>query len=242
MMFVITRLFAVVAVCAGLLAAAACSRTPAEATDVVSDVDIARAAVLSGDPVLKNAQSAPVVMPGRFRSTQLGWDRTEVDARLYQQHTGPDGVDPTPAEVERQLSALLAQLRATGWSVHWAMCLPNSDVQGDLASLPLEVPLYQGWEEVVMINKLQGGVSYWGMMVATIVDKSGGEIDMVMRAPNARDSANLFPTAPPKLAPSDSCAEDGHESTALQTSGVPLVVKDWYPFPSQSKSPDPHRL
>ena len=242
MKFVISRRYAVVAVFAVLFGATACSHAPREPTDVVSDVDMARAAELSGDPVLKNARTAPVVTPGRYHSARLGWDRTEVDAELYLERTGPDGVDPTPAEVEKQMAALITQVRAGGWNVHWVMCLPNSDLVGDLTSVPLEVPVYRGWEEVVLINKLKDGVSYWGMMVATIVAEAGASIDLVLRAPNARDPANLFPIAPPMLAPSDSCAEDGKQSGALQSSGVPLIIRDWYPFPAQSKSPDPHRL
>jgi hypothetical protein len=281
MMFVITRLSATAAVLALVLAGAgACNRAPKEPTDVVSDIDQARAAVLSGDPVLKNAVSAPSVQPGRVRSAQLGWDRTQINAQLYLVRTGPDKVDPTPTEVEHQLGALIGQLRDGGWNVHWAVCLPHatttaaidptpspsaaetptpapagsatpepspsasapSALEQALTNVPVEVPLYDGWEEVVMVNKLVDGVSYWGMLVATIIDEAGAFIGLVMRAPNARDDANLLPASLPKLPAGSTCAEDGKQSAVRQAAGVPVVIKDWLPFPASSKSPDPHRL
>ena len=284
MMFVITRLSATAAVLALVLAgAAACSRAPREPTDVVSDIDLARAAVLSADPVLKNAVSAPSVQPGKVRSAQLGWDRTQINAQLYLVKTGPDKVDPTPTEVEHQLAALITQLRDGGWNVHWAVCLPHatttaaidptpspdpsaapsavpspspapspspspspsasapSALELALTNVPVEVPLYDGWEEVVMVNKLVDGVSYWGMLVATIIDEAGAFIGLVMRAPNARDDANLLPTLP-TLAAGSTCAEDGKQSAVRQAAGVPVIMKDWLPFPASSKSPDPHRF
>jgi hypothetical protein len=318
MLFVITRRLsrpvAAVALLTGLLGGVtACNRAPAEPTDVVSAVDLARATVLSTDPVLKKAISPPDVMPGRVRSAQLGWDRTQVIAQLYLVRTGPDGVDPTPTEVERQLTAVITTMRDGGWNVHWAVCVPHpsatvspsaspapssgsssssateptpspselapspsepapspspsqpatspsvpgaspsaspapsttpSPSERDLAlsNVPVEVPQYDGWEEVVMVNKLSDGVSYWGMLVATIIDDSGAFINLTMRAPNVRDVANLFPVPPPQLPAGSTCAEDGKTSTTLQAAGVPVLIKDWLPFPAQSKSPDPHRL
>jgi hypothetical protein len=283
MMFVITRLSATVAVLAVVLAgAAACNRAPKEQTDVVSDIDRARAAVLGGDPVLKNAVSEPTVTLGKVRSTQLGWDRTQLNAQLYLVHTGPDKVDPTPTEVEHQLAVLIKQVRDGGWNVHWSVCVPHpsttaaidpspspssspsspasssaspspgpsvaptttppSALELALTNVPAEIPVYGGWEEVVLINKLADGVSYWGMLVATIIDEAGAFIGLVMRAPNVRDAANLLPASLPKLPAGSTCAEDEKQLGVQEASGEPVVMKDWLPFPAASKSPDPHRL
>jgi hypothetical protein len=121
---------------------------------------------------------------------------------------------------------------------------PSAEPTHDPArtNIPLEVPQYGTWEEIVMVNKVVDGVSYWGMLVAAILDESGAFINLVLRAPSARDEANLFPTAPPELPAGSTCAEDGKPSTMVEAAGVPVVVKDWLPFPSASRSPDPHRL
>jgi hypothetical protein len=283
MMFVITRLSATVAVLAVVLAgAAACNRAPREPTDVVSDVDLARAAVLSGDPMLKNAVAEPEVTPGRFHSTEVGWDRSQVSANLYLVHTGPDKVDPAPAEVEQQLGSLVKIVRDGGWNVHWAVCMPATSLSfaidptptptpssdpspspspspspeaspepsaspsptppGPLTNVPDEVPVYGGWEEILMINKTVDGVSYWGMLVATIFPQEGAFIGVVLRAPNMRDAAHLLPASLPALPAGGTCAEDGVQSAKIQAAGEPVLIKDWQPFPGAGRSPDPHRL
>jgi hypothetical protein len=304
----LTRPVATAAALAVLLTGlAACSRKPSEPTDVVSAVDLARTTVLTSDAVLTKAISPPKVIPGQYRSAQVGWDRSEVSARIYDVRTPPAEVDPTPAEVETQVTAVLNQLREEGWRVHWTFCEPHpaaappasasaspapSNASGPdptpapspqpaptpspspspapspapapsaspqpsasatpsaspsedpaRTNVPDELPLYAGiWEEVVLINKVVDGVSYWGMVSAFIVDKRETFIDVVMRAPNAREAANLFPTALPDLAAGSTCAEDGKPSPDIEVAGVPLIIKTWQPFPGAKRSPDPHRL
>jgi hypothetical protein len=288
-----TRRVATAALLAVLLTGlAACSKKPSEPTNVVSAVDLARTSVLTSDAVFTKAISPPEVTPGQYRSAQVGWDRSEVSARVYDVPTPPDKVDPTPAEVESQVAAVVKQLREEGWQVHWTFCEPHPAAAAPasaapsasptpsgpapaspspsptpapaaapaasptsepspsatpsqdpaLTNLPDELPLYLGiWEEVVLINKVVDGVGYWGMVSALIVDGEETYIDVVLRAPNAREAANLFPTALPSL-PAGTCAEDGKPSTDLEAAGVPLVIKDWQPFPGSKRSPDPHRL
>jgi hypothetical protein len=282
----------------------ACSKKPVEATDVVSAVDLARTTVMSSDPVLTNAVAPPDVMPGQYRSAKVGWDRSQVSARVFLARTPPNGVDPTPAEVEAQMTAVVTQLRAGGWRVHWAYCRPQpaarpaspspepsgaavsptpapspepsptpspepsptpsaepsptpeaapsptphasaspTPTNPALTGIPDDVVIYdEAWEEIVLVNKVLDGVSYWGMVSSAIAEKRGAYIDVVMRAPNARETPNLFPTAPPDLPAGSTCAEDGKPSTAVQAAGVPLIVKDWDPFPGASRAADPHRL
>jgi hypothetical protein len=98
------------------------------------------------------------------------------------------------------------------------------------------------WEEIVLVNKVLDGVSYWGMVSSAILETQEAYVDVLMRAPNAREAANLFSTAPPDLPAGSTCAEDGKPSTVIQAAGVPLEVKDWLPFPGASRAPDPHRL
>ena len=306
MLFVITSRLPRPVTTAALLAVlltglTACSKKPVEATDVVSAVDLARTTVMSSDPVLTNAVDPPAVTPGQYRSAKIGWDRSQVSARLFLAKTPPNGVDPTPAEVEAQMTAVVTQLRAGGWRVHWAYCSPQpraaaaSPTPGPsgatavsptpapsqepsptpepsprpepsptpeaapsptpdasasptptnpaMIGIPDDVVIDQNyWQEIVLVNKVLDGVSYWGMISSAILEKRGAYIDVVMRAPNARETANLFPTAPPDLPAGSTCAEDGKPSTAVQAAGVPLIVRDWDPFPAASRSTDPHRF
>ncbi|HKO33422.1 MAG TPA: hypothetical protein VJY85_06715 [Candidatus Limnocylindria bacterium] len=255
-----SRWSALVAAVALLTGLAACGGAPKEPTDTISDVDLARATVLSTDPVYAQPVAPVEVRPGKMHSERLGWDRTEVVGQLYLQRIGPDQVDPTPGQVEHQIAAVLTKLRANGWNVHWGLCVPDFTAVGKgkvllgtggpsqeetLAAtkgLPFEVPRFDGWEWVVFVHKVVGGVSYWGMLVAGIFEGDRALIDLVTRAPHARDSANLFATAPPVLAAGKTCAEDEQAAGDVQASGEPVYVKAWWPFPAQSRSPDPHRL
>jgi hypothetical protein len=296
MLFVITSRLPRPLTTAALLAVlltglTACSKKPVEATDVVSAVDLARTTVMSSDPVLTNAVAPPDVMPGQYRSAKVGWDRSQVSARVFLARTPPNGVDPTPAEVEAQMTAVVTQLRAGGWRVHWAYCRPQpaaapaspspepsgatavsptpsptpeaapsptpeaapsptpdasaspTPTNPALTGIPDDLPVADSvWEEIVLVNKVLDGVSYWGMVSSAILEKRGAYIDVVMRAPNARETANLFPTAPPDLPAGSTCVEDGKPSAAVQAAGVPLIVKDWDPFPGASRPADPHRV
>jgi len=296
MLFVITSRLARPLTTAALLAVlltglTSCSKKPVEATDVVSAVDLARTTVMSSDPVLTNAVAPPDVMPGQYRSAKVGWDRSQVSARVFLARTPPNGVDPTPAEVEAQMTAVVTQLRAGGWRVHWAYCRPQpaaapaspspepsgatavsptpsptpetapsptpeaapsptpdasaspTPTNPALTGIPDDVLIFdEAWQEIVLVNKVLDGVSYWGMVSSAIAEQRGAYIDVVMRAPNAHETANLFPVAPPDLPAGSTCAEDGKPSTAVQAAGVPLIVKDWDPFPGASKASDPHRV
>jgi hypothetical protein len=266
---------------------ASCGGKPAAPIDVVSDTDRDRAAILAKDPVLATAVLVPTVTPGRVHSAKLGWDRTEVTARIFEQRTGPNGTDLTPTEVEHQLAAVLTKLRAGGWSVHWALCLPKPPSLEDLFNdptmlpepvattpppgpspsptptpsvspspgatgvpktpaltghLPSDIEPVDGYQWAVFAYRISAGVSYWAELSAGIVTAQEAYIDVVLRAPEDRDPADLFTTAPPALAAGTTCAEDGRATTKIQEDGLPILVRDWYPFPTQSHVPDPGRL
>jgi hypothetical protein len=277
------RPVAVIALLTGLLlGAAACGRgKPLGPHDLVSDTDLQRAAVLSNDPVLKNTASAPEVMPGKLHTTEVGWDRTQVNAQILVVHAATKDAVPTAATMEKSMADTVTTLRTGGWRVHWAVCVPSpalsafvdpsptpapspapspggaapsggpspsaspspeSELDKALTDVPSDVPKYDDWEEVVMVNKVVDGVSYWGMLVGAIFPDSGAFIELIMRAPNAHDQANLFAVTPPVLPAGSTCVEDGKPSTSVQAAGIPVVIKDWQAFPGASHSPDPHRL
>jgi hypothetical protein len=230
--------------CVLLFGVAGCGQEPVAPNQNDVDTDRDRAAVLSADPVLMGAATPPAVHPGRVLDDKLGWDRTEVTGRLYEANR------PTkPAVVEQQLAAKVALLRSGGWTIHWAMCLPPPDepMLGASPSPPVTIPgevtRSTGYQWLVFGYKITGGVSYWSMLVAKITD--GGldaSVDVILRAPESRDPANLLTAAPKALDPAATCAEDGKDATTVEQAGTPIVVRDWYPFPAQSHSPNPNRL
>jgi len=241
--WVISRRATALAVVAVLAAGAAgCGSPPAPATDVTSDTDRARAAVLSADPVLLGAVTAPQVVPGRVRSEKIGWDRTEVRARLYEFKPATVGAGPEPGLVEQQLAASLGKLRTGGWTVYWAMCLPPLTQATANVHVPGSVPRADGWQWLVFAYKVDKGVSYWSMLVAELDDTvHGAFVDIVMRAPQERDPANLFVDRPKALRAGRTCAEDRKTPTRVEQAGTPAVMRDWWPFPAASHSPNPDR-
>jgi len=234
-------------VLAVLSATAACGGAAVQTSDVVSDTDLARAAVLSADPVLVGAVFPPDVRPGRVRTARLGWDRTEVRARLFASHAAAAGAGPTPAAVEAKLAESFATLRAGGWTIHWTLCVPPqaaptpSPSSTPAASTPAAVLRSGGWQWFATAYKIADGVSYWSMLSAELIDVGDAWVDIVLRAPQASDPPNLFPDKPKALAAGKTCAEDRREGTNVEQSGSPAIVREWWPFPSQSRSPDPQR-
>jgi hypothetical protein len=254
-----------------LLVGSACARKPVVPTDVVTDTDRDRAAVLSHDPVL--AGSVLTVAPGRLHSAKLGWDRTQVTARIFDQPDAAGNVDVAPEVVEARLATAIATLRTGGWTVHWTLCLPLPQVEpgSDTDPLPVLIPPVEpsvtptptpsgpvayvptgalpagterqdGFQWVVYAYKIAGGVSYWASLSAASVHHLGAFIDVVLRAPGERDPANLFAARPAALPTGPTCAEDKVAANATQEAGVPVQIKDWWPFPDQTHTPDPLRL
>ena len=220
--------------------AAACGNEPAP-TDVASDVDRTRAQFLADERVVRSALGQPVVMPGVVHNDLLGWNRTEVTARVY---SSEGGVGPTPEAIEREVTAAVTMLRNGGWTIHWQMCLPEPeyDVFGGLDEepIPMDVPRMPGYEWLVSGYKITDGVSYWVLIAGALIVDGTGFVDVILRAPNARDSANVFPVEPDPVAADRGCAEDGAVATAIEQVGTPTMMRDWWPFPTHEHSPDPH--
>ena len=233
------RLLGVV-VLVGLVAG--CGGTPPPPTDVTSDVDRQRAAILSADPVLKLAVAPPVVHPGVVHSDKLGWDRTEVTAPLYQT---VGGSGPTAAEVEREVTEATAALRAGGWKIHWEMCLPppESDLNGMVTEEPIPVPIAraEGYEWLAGAYKISNGVSYWALVIGVLGD-GDAFVQILLRAPNARDDANLFRPEPDAVATDKTCAEDGVIGEQIEQAGVPTMIRDWWPFPGEHNTRAPNQV
>jgi hypothetical protein len=224
-----------------VLALAGCAKAP-PAPSAASDVDRARAAYLADEPIVRAAVSAPQITPGVVHADELGWDRTEVDAEIYE---SAGGAGPTPGEVEQEVAAAVRILRSAGWTIHWEMCLPppSFDATGvpqpDSVRIPIPVPRADGHEWLVAAYKITGGVSYWALVMAAKVEEDAA-VNVVLRAPNARDEPNLLPSAPDPVPTDRACAEDGTPGTEIEQAGTPLVVRDWLPFPGQDRTPSPN--
>jgi len=222
---------------------AGCGRAPAEPTDVTSDVDRERAAYLTSEPLIQAAVEPPLVKPGIVHSNELGWVRTEVQAVLYE---SSGGTGPSPATVEDEVGKATNVLRTGGWTVHWEMCLPPPQMVGmDASAPPTEAPIpvgvnrADGYEWIAAAYKIDEGVSYFALVIGVLVDGGDAVVEALMRAPNARDPANLFTSAPAALDKDKTCAEDGKVPTAVEQAGTPTIIRDWDPFPNQTQSRDP---
>jgi hypothetical protein len=221
-------------------AAIGCGDDPAP-TDVASDVDRTRAQILSEEHIVRSAPGQPVVTPGVVHNDLLGWNRTEVTARVY---TSEGGVGPTPEALEREVAAAVTMLRDSGWTIHWQMCLPEPvyDMFGQLTEepIPMDVPRMPGHEWLVAGYKIADGVSYWVLVAGALIVDGTAFVDVILRAPNARDISNLFSVEPESIAADQRCAEDGTVATGIEQAGTPTMMRDWLPFPAQERSPDPH--
>ncbi len=146
---------------------------------------------------------------GVVHNDLLGWDRTEVAARL--QLRGRSGAQPEA--VEHEVAAAVTLLRNGGWTIHWQMCLPEPilDMLGELDEepIPMHVPRMPGHEWLAAGYKIADGVSYWVLIAGARIVDGTAFVDVILRAPNARDSANLFPVEPDPIAADQPCAEDG---------------------------------
>ncbi len=223
-----------------VVAAAGCGGEPLP-TDVASDVDRTRARLLSEEHIVRSAVGSAVITPGVVHNELLGWDRTEVTARVY---TSEGGVGPTPEALEREVAAAVDMLRRGGWTIHWEMCLPEPiyDLYGGLNEqpIPMEVPRMPGHEWLAAGYKIADGVSYWVLVAGARIVDGTAFVDVILRAPNARDSSNLLPVEPESVAAERRCAEDGIVTPDIQQAGTPTMMRDWWPFPAQDRSPDPH--
>ena len=224
-----------------LVTLAACAATPPP-TDVVSDTDRQRAATLSHDRLLVRAAEAPVIVPGMLRSTKLGWNRTEVRARIAQL-SKMSGPAVRPGAVEGELADALATMRSEGWLVYFAMCMapPKATATGQ-APPPVRIPAGiardWAWQSIALAYRIDNGVSYYAQITTEFNDRTGdGWIDLVLRAPESHDPSNLFPDAPKPLAAKATCLDDGVDTRDVQELGSTEYMRDWYPFPSQTRSP-----
>ena len=222
-------------------AVAGCGGDPPAPTDVTSDVDRSRADFLASDPIMYAALEPPEVRPGVVHNDMLGWNRTEVTARLF---NSQGGLGPTPGAVEQEVAAAVAVLRKGGWTIHWQMCLPEPlyDITGTPIQdpIPIDVPRMPGHEWLAAGYKISDGVSYWVLVAGTRIVDGTAFVDVILRAPNARDSENLFAVAPDPLPEDQTCAEDGTVAPATEQAGTPTMMRDWWPFPAQQRSRDPN--
>src|SRR5262245_19485506 len=199
----ILALSGVIAIGAALVA---CGTAPSHPATAVTEVDRTRAAVLSNDPVLKTAVAPPQVTPGHIISAKLGWDRTEVRARLYAHKPATTGAGPTAGAVEKELATRITALRTEGWNVYWALCLPPNPqaVAGQPMATPEPMPenvvRSEGYQWVVYAYKISSGVSYWSMLTAERLEGGDAWIDIVLRAPTSAEPSNLFVDRPKTLA------------------------------------------
>lgn len=104
--------------------------------------------------------------------------------------------------------------------------------------IPVGVARAAGWQWLTLGYRVTGGVSYWMMLSAELTDGDAW-VDVVLRAPNARDSANLFRDEPKALDPGKTCAGDGKQARDVEQASSPTMVREWWPFPAHSRSPDP---
>jgi hypothetical protein len=227
----------------GLVALSACGGPPPQPTEVSSDVDRQRARVLSQEAILQDAVSPPEVTLGKLHSDRVGWDRTEVDAELLQ---SSGGTAPEPGAVEKEFATALATLRDSGWSVHWEMCLPppkldESGHEVNAVAIPLEFPRVNGYQWLAAAHKIESGVSYGALLTGVRVT-NGALVEVVLRAPNARDNANLFPENPAALPVGKSCGEDGTVGDLAESAGTPTMIRDWWPFPEHNRDRDPNQV
>ncbi len=231
-------------VCAGaVLGLAACAQAPAPVA-AASDVDRDRAAYLADEPIVRAAVAAPQITPGVAHGDGLGWDRTEVNAEIY---ASAGGEGPTPEEVEQEVADAVRILRSSGWTIHWEMCLPppsynaNGVPLPDSVEIPMPVQRAEGHEWLAAAYKITGGVSYWALVLGAQVDGDAA-VNVVLRAPNAQDNANLIRATPDPIPTDRACAEDGRLGTEIEQAGTPVLVRDWLPFPAESHSPNPNVL
>ncbi len=227
-------------------AVAACGGGPVEPTDIVSDTDRARAAVLSADPILVGSLAPPEVRPGRVRTAKLGWDRTEVKARLFAHHAPTAGAGPKAGVVETWVAETVGKLRSGGWTVHWTLCLPPPEVQspgqspgpqaGNVGALRTD-----SWYWFASAYRIDAGVSYWSLLSAVLTNTGDAWVDIVLRAPQASDPPDLFPDRPKNLPAGGTCTEDGKDATKVEQAGTLAMIREWWAFPAHTRSPDPER-
>src|SRR5215212_3895996 len=117
-----------------------------------TDVDRERVETVRADPVFGAAVREPTVRLAKVLGEDLGWDRTEVSAILYERPAAGDPPPlPTPAEFETRVEVTLTNLRQQGWAVLWASCEPPSD------------PGYPSsrWQWLTYAYRVADGVGYW---------------------------------------------------------------------------------
>lgn len=215
---------------------------PPPPTDVTSDVDRERAAFLSADPILEQALSTPRVTPGLVHNEKLGWVRTEVTAQIFKTAGG----SPTPESVEQEVARAAATLRRGGWLIHWEMCLPPPEINfmGMVEEDPIPIPVARapGYEWLASGYKINNGVSYWVLLLGALGDDGEAVLEVLFRAPNARDAANLFDPEPVAVPVEQACAEDGRIGKDIEKAGTPTVMRDWWPFPAETRTRDPNQV
>lgn len=224
-----------------LIGLSACGGPPPEPTEVSSDVDRQRAHILASELILEEAVSPPEVTVGLVHSSTVGWDRTEVYARLYET---AGGTTPDAVAVEREFARATALLRKSDWTIHWEMCLPPPavDMLGNLVDaeqIPVPVPRVDGYEWLATAHKIADGVSYSALVVG-VRQEDTASVQILLRAPNARDNANLFPEPPAAI--EQACAEDGQVGEQAEKAGTAVLMRDWWPFPNQTHPRNPTQV
>jgi hypothetical protein len=218
--------------------------------DVTTQVDRDRAAVLQADPMVAKAVGPVKTTVGRVIGNQIGWDRTQVDLVLYDRAaTAPPPV-PTPEQFQARVAAGLQALRAAGWRVIWTRCQAPQPPQttpraGASATASPSAPVSQTpsvsdwWVWTAYGYKIAGGVSYGFDLRAEYFHPGNGSVGLILRAPNHRDPANLFPDAPPALAAGTTCIEQPKTVLVTQSNGVQTWLSSGVSLPRPTGSTDP---
>jgi hypothetical protein len=202
--------------------------------DVQTRVDVDRATYLKAEPIFAKTDQPVEVQVGKVIGDTFGWDRTEVGARTYAR----DKTEPPPApsldDVHRRVVATLDGLRKSGWRLLYTKC-DVPDLEGQNPELAAEAE----WTWIATGYKVAAGVSY-SVYLHAVTNRTGVvSIDVVTRAPNHRDPADLFPDAPAGLARGENCAERATIGNRSESDGVDLSIGSQRSYPRSSHSADP---
>jgi hypothetical protein len=178
-------------------------------SEKANDVDQQRIATMKADQVLRDDPHV---------SIRVGFDHGPniVDGEPRGNDT-TRRVDPlTPQETQRRTVAILQVLRAEGWIVLYAECVPHFAKYPPRADTPLTAP-----DDAASGYRIIDGVSYTFALTAGGVGDNRFQASLSLAAPFHSASTNSFPDAPTGLTPQETCIEasDPAERT-LQTNGT----------------------
>jgi hypothetical protein len=126
------------------------------------------------------------------------------------------------------------------------MCLPPPELNfmgmADEEPIPIPVGRAPGYEWLAAGYKINNGVSYWVLVIGALGGDGEAVVEVMFRAPNARDEANLFNPEPAAVPTEQACAEDGRIGEQIEKAGTPTMIRDWWPFPAETHTRDPNQV